>query len=356
MRQAIAKLLLLSLLLAERAFSAPLVVSLRFDPGYLYASEYAGLGKSFAEKSDRAALQDALIQHWQRMAVKRVYILVTNPVYGLNLPLNSAYPQEQGLGQTPFLSELMEKMESAGIEPWAWLYFLQSKHAWEKNPDWRATHERKVESDIYLLRAGSSDALAWQEELILGLLKKYPRLRGVDLAEPMEFTAKGQKPSLTPALRRVIEKIRSSGSKVSLTPLVQVDKKGNLLPAKSLLERTGFDWDWFTKTYTDLEFYPQLQFQEWRQDPLWSRKTYKELRRRHGDAFALGVHLEFASFSVGVPFVSPVLLGSAVMDLSKEKNLAGIDLYDSHLAWQMFGPPAGVQKLPESATKVRNSP
>jgi hypothetical protein len=196
-------------------------------------------------------------------------------------------------------------------------------------------------------------------EVMDRLAKEVPAIRGVDFAEPHALDLLSRK-ELTSSLLDSMKKAKSLGWEISITPLIQLDSKGNLLSEAKIQKLIGLDWNLVLQEFPNVLFSPQLQFQEWKQGPGWSRRIYKELRKRYGARPKLGVHLEFSSFSSEIPHVSPSQLAAAIYDLSQEKNLAGIDLYDSHLAWRIFGAPnitkSEDQNSAAKAASARNSP
>ncbi len=338
MRTLLALLAGLNLFLGSSLMASP-QVAIRFDPGFLYDSQ--------TSHTDLARKIDENFEYWKFQKVSRVYILFNNPVYGAFFASKiPAQPSENNFSKSELLKKLVTRLRKNKIEVYAWFYPLRAKHVWQEFSDWRAPYCSGPNE--FLLDAQNEQVRRWYLGLVAETINHYPRLNGIDIAEPL--SAQNCAPAelhRTQALTRLILDISKMAKQrhlgMSLTPNIPVHTNGNLWGFQEFENSFGVDLYALLKKIHWNVFLPQLNFQEWPQnkshqvafDPGWADRALtslkKNLKQKKLGATRMGIHLEF----VDLKTKDLIGLRNSLQNHLLGQNFWGTDFYDSHLAIEM---------------------
>ena len=280
------------------------------------------------------------MKYWKQNRVNRVVILLNNPKYGAFFSTKLAIqPQEDTLGKAELMGPLIDELHANHIEAFAWFYPFRSKQAWHQKPEWRAPHCRNVSDadEEFLLDAKNPEAQNWYRTLMLETVRTFPKLDGVDIAEPI--STQGCIPSdplrtnnLTWFLQTFEKDLLPLKMKLTLTPTLTASKNGHLWSFEEIQTHFGVDLPALLKNIHWDGFFPQLNYQEWNATyhrPLtfnenWPKKAFEELKHIMKETKAsvpTGIHLELGE-------VNNRLFAKVLKSFSHE-SLWGFDVYDS---------------------------
>ena len=160
-------------------------MSVRFDPSYYYNRE---------ESIEKLCRDQAVL--WRQSGMNAVYIKVYDPVYGAVYKTRYAPNIETDYGRINFLRTFIDACHGEELQVYAWIPAYQHKQVWEMHPDWRVKRsdgsDYKPGPDSYLLCVRNPDYREWCAGFLNELLKNYPDLDGVDIAEPVVIWTAGE--------------------------------------------------------------------------------------------------------------------------------------------------------------------
>ncbi len=360
--------------LTFRSPSAP-VRAVRFDPGYYYGT---GLPVD--------TLVERLITHWHAQGVNTIYYYAYSFAYGARYQTRYPFTQQEDFGRLDLLGRLIDAAHPRGMKVVAWIYVLRHKGAWDARPDWRSVRDdgRPYADgfDEYFLSPHHPEAVRWWLGFVEDLLRRYPELDGIDLAEPVvnwwgnlaDYSPAAQAafrqayPQATiggevwqrfraEAESRVVEAstqlARRYGKAVHVTMTLPARADGSLMAPPVLARYTGFDLDRILRgparpDYVNVE----LIFQQWVAEhrapevftPEWTASAAAAARALVAGRAELIVHLELSAFGGIAPSIPQL---ARALRAVRSAGIDAIDLYATHLidavgAWdvvrQAFAP------------------
>jgi hypothetical protein len=331
----------------------------RFDAGYYY-------GKA---RSARQLAED-LTQSWSQKGVNLVYFYAYNRVYGARYLTHYPGNIMEDYGRQDLLGHTLREAHRRGIKVIAWLYGPQHKQMWEAHPSWREkTAEGKdyrPTSDSYPLCVRNPEVMKWWLGLIDELLRRYPDLDGIDVAEAQvdtwgdhacycehcraqfaeahpghptassswrQFRAEG----LTRILLATSRLAHEYGKESHLTTVFTAQKDGTLMAPSAIRDATGFDLDALlsSRDHPDV-IQAELIWQQWAAayqarstfSPEWTHQAVRQAKDLVKGRARLIAHLEVTDFGAGAldgPKIATTVAAAA------RGEPYGIDIYDAHL-------------------------
>ncbi len=328
--------------------------AVRFDPSFYYT------GKRPSE------LARELADRWHEAGINLVFFRAYDPSYGSFYRTEYLYNKEGEFGQYDLLKHILNSCEKKNIKVFAWLPVMNHQGAWEANPEWRKINQQGEEYTAsgleYPLCARNLEARSWWQGFIQDLLQNYPKLSGVDLAEPVvswregeacycktcrEAEAEGASDPeevrarpLTSLLHQSFKKVHQFNRKTSLTFVASAKENGDLFSFDEIRRQTGLDLTSLLNASSIMRpnfICPEFIWQEWKSrfheeglgfSPQWSASAFQEFVQNLDSPVKVIPHLEATDFP-GVS-VDPDQI-AAMLQSILEAGARGFDIYSSSL-------------------------
>ncbi len=354
--------------------------AVRIDPSYYYNGRRP------------SNLAEALARQWSEAGVNLVYFRAYDPAYGAFYRTSYRHNREGEFGRYDLLKHILKQCRKRNIHVSAWLPVMNHRGAWEAHPEWREKTETGEDYQAtgleYPLCYRNPDAGKWWLGFINDLLKNYPELDSVDLAEPVvswkagdacycslcrEAYAKQSKPAdivrsepLTALIQQSLAKIHAGGFSGSVTFVAVSDIAGKLRSHAEVRHITGFDLPAILGGNTEQRpdtICPEFIWQEWKSrysgeafNPEWSGKALRQLAWSIDSPIPIIAHVEATDFN-GVS-ISPEELGLTLKSVL-QAGAQGTDVYSSHLldakqAWPVLSDSAAF--IPEKNCLILYDP
>jgi len=342
-----------------RAWAKESMRSVRFDAGYYY-----GRGRS------AGGLAEELTRSWAEKGVNLVYFYAYNRVYGARYL--TRYPGNimEDYGRQDLLGEMLSAAHRRGIKVIAWFYGPQHKQVWEAHPEWRQKgadgKDYKLGADGYALCVRKPEVMKWWLGLVDELLRNYPELDGVDIAEAQVDTwgdhachcqhcreqfaeaHPGEKPGgaewrkfraagLSRVLLATSRLAHGHGKEAHLTTVFTAREDGTLMAPNLIRDATGFDLEAILASRDRPEvIQAELIWQQWAAtyhaygtfSPEWTRSAVRQAKDQVKGRARLIAHLEVTDFGSGG--LDGPKIGTTVA-AAVEAEPYGVDIYDAHL-------------------------
>ncbi len=338
---------------------------MRFDASYYYGR---GLGAR-----DLAA---ELAQSWSSQGINLVYYYAYNRVYGARYRTRYAGNVMEDYGRQDLLRHVLRECHQRNIKVIAWIQGVQHKQIWESHPDWREKNadgsDYKPGGDSYFLCVRKPEVMQWWLGLVDELLKNYPDLDGIDLAEfqldlwgdhacfcddcreqyrqahakpaaPGDDWRRFRADGLTRVLLATSRLAHSYGKEVHVTTVLTARRDGKLMTSAQVRDAIGFDieallasrdrpevlqaeliWQQWAATYSDRNTFT----------PEWTTSAVRQAKQMLRGRAQLIAHVEVTDFGAGGldgPRLARTIASAA------EAAPLGIDIYDAHLLAQTEG-------------------
>jgi len=326
------------------------VNAVRFDPSYYYDSPL---------KIDDMCAK--LAAHWKKFAVNTIYFKIYDPIYGAKYKTSYDLNVVADYGKQDLLKHIIHACSKKNIKVFAWIPAFQHKAAWEAHPEWRVKlpdgTDYKPTEDSYFLCPANQGVSQWWFGFLEDLLKRYEKLDGIDIAEPIirwkdnrcfcNFCAKADKNrgkgstssiGLTATLNKSIKIIHDFNKLACLTTVVSVYPDGRILSPQEQMKRTGFDLEGILEAENKPDWISlELMWQQWAADknnfknvftPQWTQYAATTILTQIGGRTKVVGHLELTSF--GNQKVDAEKLAESIL-AAKAAGIQHIDLYDTHL-------------------------
>jgi len=341
------------------------VRSVRFDASYYYDRGLTA-----------RALASELAESWAEQGVNLVYFYAYNRVYGARY--RTSYPGNimEDYGRQDLLRHLLREAHQRNIKVVAWLQGAQHKQVWESHPDWRektATgSDYKPDGDSYFLCVRNPEVMQWWLGLLDDLLKSYPDLDGIDLAEfqldlwgdnachcercreqfgrthekasvPGDGWRKFRAEGLTRLLLASSRLAHSYGKESHVTTVLTARRDGGLMSSAQVRDAIGFDLEGVLGSPDRPDvLQAELIWQQWaalygdRQTftPEWTKAAVNQAKQMLRGRARLIAHIEVTDFGSG-GLDGPRL--ARTIASATQGGPSGIDIYDAHLLSQTEG-------------------
>ena len=330
---------------------------MRFDAGYYY-----GRGLSASD------LAGELAAAWARDGVNLVYYYAYSRVYGARY--RTSYPGNvmEDYGRQDLLGHMLREAHARNIRVIAWLYGPDHKQAWQAHPAWRERtadgNDYRPTPDSYPLCSRNPEVQAWWLGLIADLLAGYPKLDGLDIAEPQVATwgdeachcehcrrVAAARPEAAPAsaawrklradgltelLLATSRLVRGRGKEMHLTTVFTARPDGSLMSPREIRDATGFDLEAILASPDRPDaIQAELIWQQWAAayqrttafTPEWTRRAVREAKGLVRGRARLIAHLEVTGFERG-PLDAATL--ARTVRAATLGGPDGVDLYDAY--------------------------
>lgn len=339
------------------------ISGLRVDPAYFYENP---------EPRDFKKISRSVIEFAKREHFNTLYVYAYNSQYGAFYP--TAYKDthvEPTAGKANVFGMIADAAHREKIKVVAVIPVNQFQSIWKAHPDWRA--KRKDGADYqpnassFFISAWNDDYREWFKGFVADLIKKNPKIDGVEAVEPAvdlewqhqtdynpiamktfkekhpnaepgdEHWKKHRASGLTSLIATMNQVAHSFHKKAYVVQTIPAKADGELFSFSDLSEGTGFDLDAILKLpKNERPDYVMGEFiwQQWREqfsdtsfDPKWTSKAAKqfvELVKPYAEPI---IHVEASTFGSTRP--GPDEIRQALK--SAEEAGAGIDLYSYHL-------------------------
>jgi len=342
----------------RHAWAAGNVRAVRFDAGYYY-----GRGRSARQ------LAEELTRAWAEQGVNLVYCYAYNPVYGARYRTRYAGNVMEDFGRQDLLRHMIREAHDRGIEVIAWLNGVQHKHMWEAHPEWREKtadgSDYKPGRDSYLLCVRNPEVMQWWLGFVDELLRNYPELDGIDLAEfqvdewgdnacycahcreqfaqarpaealPGEAWREFRAEGLTRLLLATSRLAHRYEREVHITTVFTARRDGDLMCSRDVRDAIGFDLEGLLESPDRPDvMQAELIWQQWAAlydnpsvfGPEWTSSAVRQAKDMVAGRARLIAHVEVTNFGSG-GLDGPEL--ARTITCAVEGRPHGIDIYDAH--------------------------
>jgi len=335
------------------------VRAVRFDAGYYY-----GRGRTARQ------LAAELTESWREQGVNLVYFYAYNRVYGARY--RTSYPGNimEDYGRQDLLGHMLREAHRRGIKVVAWVQGVQHKQIWESHPDWRQKNadgsDYKPDADSYFLCVRNPEVMQWWLGLLDELLRDYPDLDGIDLAEfqldlwgdhachcaqcrsqfaqahpsepvPGRAWRKFRGEGLTRLLLASSRLAHSYDKEVHITTVFTARRDGTLMSSAQVRDAIGFDLEGVLSSPDRPDVLQgELIWQQWAAlyndratfRPQWTKTAVRQAQDMLRGRARLIAHVEVTDFGVG-GLDGPAL--ARTIASAAQGGATGIDIYDAHL-------------------------
>ena len=332
------------------------IQAVRFDPSYYYT-----------DPDNIARFCESLVAEWSDRGINTIFFKAYDPVHGAKYRTDYTLNEQADYGRRDLLKYMLRAAHPRQIRIMAWLPAFQHALAWQKNPDWRVRKadgkEYKPDNESAFLCPANSKAREWWLGFIDEILRRYPDLDGIDIAEPViawnqnrcycgsclaaADSLMSSSSGLLQTLQASIALIHRHKRIASVTHIVSAHSDGAVLTPEQQKQLTGFDLagllrgedrpDWLV-----MEF----MWQQWENEvkqkqtftPEWVEGAARTVLSQVNGRARIVAHLEITPF--GAVVVRPGDLAAAIR-AARRAGLPDIDIYDTHQldklqAWDAF--------------------
>ena len=322
--------------------------AVRFDPSYYYDAPVRA-----------NVLAEQLAETWRLHGVNVLFYKAYDPAHGAKYRTRYDLNVEADYGRHNLLKYILKACSRRDIQVVAWLPALQHQPAWEQHPEWRVKNpdgtDYQLDAHHFPLCAANPGVRTWWLGFLDDLLKNYPGLAGIDIAEPVvrwqsaccgcascarqkaeigweDVSALG----LNKTLSAGFEKIHHYGKIACATSVVSPKADGALYSSAEQRGYTGFDLD----ALLDHPHKPdwislELMWQQWADlynnpglfSPEWVLGAAAAVKAQVAGRSRLLVHLELTPFAAH--HVDAERLQRSIV-AAKQAETPDIDLYDTH--------------------------
>lgn len=334
------------------------VRAVRFDASYWYG--HAPSARRLAE---------GLAREWAEQGVNLIYFYAYNPVYGARYRTRYAGNVMEDFGREDLLRHMIREAHRRDIRVIAWLNGVQHKQIWETHPGWREKtadgRDYKPNRDSYLLCVRNPEVMRWWLGFVDELLRGYPELDGIDLAEcqvdewgdnacycahcreqfagarPAEALAgeawrefRGE--GLTRLLLATSRLAHRYEREVHVTTVFTARRDGDLMCSREVRDAIGFDLDGLLNSPDRPDvMQAELIWQQWAAlygntsvfKPEWTSRAVHQAKAMVAGRARMIAHVEVTDFGCG-GLDGPGL--ARTIACAVEGRPHGIDIYDAH--------------------------